>query len=46
VILISVTAGLGVLALLELPIAGVLAASVIAERVRSRRRGSGRARSR
>jgi hypothetical protein len=42
VILISMTAGLGVLLLLELPIAGVLAASLIVERVRRRRRNSRR----
>jgi hypothetical protein len=37
--LISITAGLGVLALLELPIAGALIASLVAERVVGRRRG-------
>ena len=42
VILISVTAGLGVLALLELPIALGVAASVIVERVRQGRRGRAR----
>jgi hypothetical protein len=40
VFLISVTAGLGVLALLEIPLAGGLIASVIAERVIARRRAA------
>lgn len=36
IVLISVTAGLGVLALVELPIAGLVAASLIAERMRAK----------
>jgi hypothetical protein len=38
VFLISVTAGLGVLALLEIPLAGTLVVSLIAERSLTRRR--------
>jgi hypothetical protein len=40
VFLISVTAGLGVLALLEIPLAGALVASLVAERVIARRRAA------
>ncbi|MGB9186328.1 MAG: hypothetical protein WCB67_19930, partial [Solirubrobacteraceae bacterium] len=40
VFLLSVTAGLGVLALLEVPLAGALIASVTAERVIARRRAA------
>jgi hypothetical protein len=40
VFLISVTAGLGVLALLEIPLVGALIASLIAERVIARRRAA------
>lgn len=40
--LITITAGLGVLALLELPIAGGLIASLVAERVAGRRCGQAR----
>jgi hypothetical protein len=44
IVLLSVTAGLGVLALLELPIAGLVAASIIVERRRAKptRRHRGR----
>ncbi|MGH2869585.1 MAG: hypothetical protein ACRDNK_18720 [Solirubrobacteraceae bacterium] len=38
--LISFTAGLGVLALLEVPLAGALITSLIAERVIARRRAT------
>lgn len=45
IVLISVTAGLGVLALVELPVAALVAASLIAERMRAeptrRRRSRG-----
>lgn len=40
VFLISATAGLGVLALLEIPLAGALIASLLAERVIARRRAA------
>ncbi|MGI9185209.1 MAG: hypothetical protein ACR2GZ_09655 [Solirubrobacteraceae bacterium] len=40
VFLLSLTAGLGVLAMLEIPLVGALIASLIAERVIARRRAA------
>jgi hypothetical protein len=42
VILVSVTAGLGVLALLEVPVVAALVGSGVAERLRGRRRAGAR----